>query len=125
MDFDHRRHNSGFSVLTPLPGTELWKTAQHRVNTHDREMYDIVHAVLPTGLPLEKLYEEYSRLWRHVLEARYLERGKVGTYVKLGAALTTPKVTLGAVRKGINLAKVFERPETFLAAHRRTAAKSP
>ena len=118
-------YNSGFSVLTPLPGTELWKTAQHQVNTHDWEMYDIVHAVLPTRLPLEEFYEEYSRLWRHVLQVRYRERGKVRTYVQLGAALATGKVTLGAVRKGMNLAKVFSRPETFLAAHRQTAAESP
>ena len=34
-----------------------------------------------------------------------------------GAALATGKVTLGAVRKGMNLAKVFSRPETFLEAH--------
>ena len=115
-------YNSGFSVLTPLPGTELWKTAQHQVNTHDWEMYDIVHAVLPTRLPLEEFYEEYSRLWRHVLQVRYRERGRVRTYVQLGAALATGKVTLGAVRKGMNLAKVFSRPETFLAAHRRPAS---
>jgi hopanoid C-3 methylase len=115
-------YNSGFSVLTPLPGTELWKTAQHQVNTHDWEMYDIVHAVLPTRLPLEDFYEEYSRLWRHVLQVRYRERGKVRTYVQLGAALATGRVTLGAVRKGMNLAKVFSRPETFLAAHRRPAS---
>ena len=118
-------YNSGFSVLTPLPGTELWKTAQHRVNTHDWEMYDIVHAVLPTRLSLEEFYEEYSRLWRHVLQVRYRERGRVRTYVQLGAALATGKVTLGAVRKGMNLAKVFSRPETFLAAHRQPSAESP
>jgi len=110
-------YNSGFSVLTPLPGTELWKTAKDQVNTHDWEMYDIVHAVLPTKLPLEEFYEEYSRLWRHVLEVRYRERGKLRTYVQLGAALATGKVSLGAVRKGMNMAKVFSRPQTFLAAH--------
>jgi hypothetical protein len=26
-------------------------------------------------------------------------------------------VTLGAVRKGMNIAKVFSKPETFLEAH--------
>ena len=115
-------YNSGFSVLTPLPGTDLWEDAQARVVTKNWEMFDIIHAVLPTKLPLEEFYEEYSRLWRHVLDVRYRERGKLRTYVQLGAALATGRVTVGAVRKGMNLAKVFSRPETFLAAHRGASA---
>lgn len=110
-------YNSGFSILTPLPGTDLWDTAQARVTTRQWEMYDIVHAVLPTTLPLDEFYDEYSRLWRHVLDVRYHHRGRIRTYVQLGAALATGKVTLSAVRKGMNLAKVFSQPETFLAAH--------
>ncbi len=111
-------YNSGFSVLTPLPGTDLWDEASRRVTTHDWEMYDIIHAVLPTRLPLEEFYEEYSRLWRHVLDVRYRARGRARTWVQLGAALATGKVSWGAVRKGMNLAQVFSRPDTFLSAHR-------
>ncbi len=81
-------------------------------------MYDIIHAVLPTRLPLADFYEEYSGLWRHVLDVRYRHRGKFRTYFGLGLALATGKVTLGAVRKGMNIAKVFSDKETFLQAHR-------
>jgi radical SAM superfamily enzyme YgiQ (UPF0313 family) len=112
-------YNSGFSVLTPLPGTDLWDSARNQVTTHDWEMYDIIHAVLPTKLPLNDFYEEYSRLWRHALDVRYRHRGKIRTYVALGAAVATGKVTLGALRKGMNIAKVFSKPETFLEAHDR------
>ncbi len=111
-------YNSGFSILTPLPGTDLWETAQRQVTTHNWEMYDIVHTVLPTRLSLQDFYEEYSRLWRHVLEVRYRHRGKARTYIALGAALATGKVSLGAVRKGMNIANVFSKPETFLKDHR-------
>ena len=114
-------YNSGFSVLTPLPGTDLWETAKSQVTTHDWEMFDIIHAVLPTKLPLDEFYEEYSRLWRHVLEVRYRLRGKTRTYFAMGAALATGKVSLGALRKGMNIAKVFSKPETFLKAHERPA----
>ena len=110
-------YNSGFSVLTPLPGTDLWETAKAQVNTHDWEMYDIVHAVLPTKLSLEEFYSEYSSLWRHVLEVRYRHRGKFRTYFQLGAALASGKVSYSAVKKGMNMARVFSKPETFLAAH--------
>ena len=114
-------YNSGFSILTPLPGTDLWDAASRQVTTHDWEMYDIVHAVLPTKLPLPEFYAEYSRLWRHVLDLRYETKGKARTWLQLGAALATGKVSLGAVRKGMNMAKVFSRPETFLRAHREVA----
>jgi len=109
--------NSGFSVLTPLPGTDLWASASQNLTTDNWEMFDIVHAVLPTKLPLKDFYEEYSRLWRHVLDVRYRHRGKARTYFQLGAALATGKVSLSAVRKGMNLAKVFSNPQTFLRAH--------
>jgi radical SAM superfamily enzyme YgiQ (UPF0313 family) len=110
-------YNSGFSILTPLPGTDLWDSAKQQVVTHDWEMYDIVHAVLPTKLSLEEFYGEYSALWRHALDVRYRHRGKLKTYLQLGAALATRKVTFSAVRKGMNIAKVFSKPDTFLRAH--------
>ncbi len=118
-------YNSGFSVLTPLPGTDLWSQASREVTTHDWEMYDIVHTVLPTKLPLKDFYEEYARLWRSALELRYKHRGRARTYFQLAGALATGKVTLGAVRKGMNIAKVFSKPETFLAAHRTATPAKP
>ena len=111
-------YNSGFSVLTPLPGTDLWDTAKQEVTTTDWEMFDIVHAVLPTRLPLDEFYREYSALWRHVLDLRYRIKGRARTYLQMAGAVATGKVTPGALRKGMNLAKVFSRPETFLEAHR-------
>jgi radical SAM superfamily enzyme YgiQ (UPF0313 family) len=118
-------YNSGFSILTPLPGTDLWETARRQVTTHDWEMYDIVHTVLPTKLSLPEFYEEYSSLWRHVTEVRFRHRSKARTYIMLGAALATGKVSLGALRKGMNIAKVFSKPETFLSAHDRPPVHEP
>ncbi len=115
-------YNSGFSILTPLPGTDLWDSAKQRVTTHRWEMYDIVHTVLPTRLPIDEFYEEYAGLWRHVLDVRYKHRGRLRTYVQLGAALATGRVTLGAVQKGMNIAKVFSRADTFLQAHQSEAS---
>jgi radical SAM superfamily enzyme YgiQ (UPF0313 family) len=110
-------YNSGFSVLTPLPGTDLWDAAKDQVTTHDWEMYDIVHAVLPTTLSLDDFYEEYSGLWRHALDVRYRYRGKWKTYVQLGAAIATGKVSLHNVRRGLGMAKTYSKAETFLRAH--------
>ena len=108
--------------MTPLPGTDLWQSASQQVTTSDWEMFDILHAVLPTKLPIEEFYEEYSGLWRHVVAERFRHRGRAKTYIQLAGALATGKVTWSAVKKGMNIAQVFSKPETFLAAHRREPA---
>ncbi|MBI5443372.1 MAG: cobalamin B12-binding domain-containing protein, partial [Deltaproteobacteria bacterium] len=53
-----------FSVLTPLPGTELYAEQEARLTTRDTDLFDLTHAVLPTELPLEEFYAEYARLFR-------------------------------------------------------------
>jgi len=118
-------YNSGFSVLTPLPGTDLWDEAKRHVNTEQWELFDIVHTVLPTKLPIEEFYAEYSRLWDWALQVRYKHRGKLKTYAQLAGALAARKVTMQAVRKGMNIAKVFSDPETFLSGHREAGQLGP
>lgn len=120
---EYGTYNSGFSVLTPLPGTDLWSEAERRVTTRDWELFDIVHAVLPTRLPIEEFYAEYSQLWSHALETRYRHRGKARIYLQMAAALATGKVSLGALKKGWNLAKELSEPETFLRGHRDSPAE--
>jgi hypothetical protein len=80
-------------------------------------MYDIVHTVLPTKLPLDEFYSEYSALWRHSLDVRYKYRGKFRTYVQLGAAVATGRISLGELNRGLGMAKTFTKPNTFLRAH--------
>jgi len=111
-------YNSGFTVLTPLPGTDLWETARDRVTTTNWDLYDLIHAVVPTRLPLAEFYREYAGLWRAVLELRFRHRGRVRTYLLLVAAVTAGRVSLSAVRRGMMLGRVFSDPETFLAGHR-------
>jgi hopanoid C-3 methylase len=110
-------YNSGFSILTPLPGTDLWDHDKQRVITHQWEMYDIVHAVLPTRLPLDEFYAEYSALWKHALDVRYKNRGRLKTYIQLGAAVATGKISINELGRGLGMAKTFTKPDTFLQAH--------
>lgn len=53
-----------FTMLTPLPGTELYERVRDRLTTHDPRMYDFLHMVLPTEIPLSRFYRCYTRLWR-------------------------------------------------------------
>ncbi|MFQ5890304.1 MAG: B12-binding domain-containing radical SAM protein [Gemmatimonadota bacterium] len=52
-----------FTVLTPLPGTELYEQYRSELVTNNYLMYDVVHSVLPTRLPLERFYERFARLY--------------------------------------------------------------
>ncbi len=53
-----------FSILTPLPGTELFEQSRERLVLDRHELFDLVHAVLPTRLPRRQFYAEFSRLYR-------------------------------------------------------------
>ncbi len=116
-------YNAGFSILTPLPGTDLWDEVQSRINTPDWELFDIAHTVLPTQLPVEEFYREYAGLWRHALNTRLNLRGRVRTYGEMGLALATGKLTFAALKKGMNLGKRFSSPETFLRGHRESEVR--
>lgn len=54
---------AGFAVLTPLPGTGLFKEVESRLITRDYDYFDFIHTVLPTELPLKKFYKEYRNLY--------------------------------------------------------------
>ncbi len=114
-------YNSGFSVLTPLPGTDLWDSVSEEIDTEDWELFDITHAVLPTRLPLPEFYRELAGLWRHTLEVRYRLRGRLRTHLKLLAALALGRVSVTALRKGMRMGSVLGHPETFLEAHQRSS----
>jgi radical SAM superfamily enzyme YgiQ (UPF0313 family) len=113
-------YNSGFSVLTPLPGTDLWDDVKQDLATEDWELFDIAHTVLPTRLALDEFYREYAGLWQHALDVRYQHRGRVKSWLGLMAALATGKVNMSALRKGMRLGmgNVLSNPESFLRAHR-------
>jgi radical SAM superfamily enzyme YgiQ (UPF0313 family) len=116
-------YNSGFSVLTPLPGTDLWDETVNTVTTRDWELFDIAHTVLPTKLPLDEFYREYAGLWKHAMDVRYQVEGKLKTNLGLLAAIITRRVTLTAIRKGMRMGSVLSDPATFLRAHGESAER--
>ncbi len=111
-------YNSGFGILTPLPGTDLWDQVKDRITTDDWDLFDLEHAVLPTKLPLEQFYVEYAQLWEHTLDLRYRSRGYLKAYLGMLAALATGKLSWSTLRRGMMIGKHMSRPERYLAAHK-------
>lgn len=75
-----------FSILTPLPGTELFQQLKKRLTTTNYELFDLLHAVLPTRIPLADFYKEFAGLYRKA----YLRPGHTINTIKwfLGKALS-------------------------------------
>lgn len=58
------KHNyATFTVMTPLPGTDLYDTCRNRMLTERPEMFDMLHSLVPTTLPLQQFYEELANLY--------------------------------------------------------------
>jgi radical SAM superfamily enzyme YgiQ (UPF0313 family) len=58
---------AGFAVLTPLPGTDLMDQVEDRLLTENPAFFDFIHTVLPTSLPLEEFYRQYTGLIRSAM----------------------------------------------------------
>ncbi len=117
-------YNAAYSILTPLPSTDLWDEVEAKVNTKDWELFDISHTVLPTRLPIDEFYRQYAGLWRHSLDVRYRLEGKLKTNFGLLMAVATGKVSVTGLRRGVLgwITRACD-PESFLTAHEGSAAR--
>lgn len=59
-----------FSVLTPLPGTELFARRRNELISTRPEHFDMLHTLLPTRLPLPEFYAEYARVLQRAIPLR-------------------------------------------------------
>lgn len=54
----------GFSVLTPLPGTDLYNDVKDRLINSNYDYFDFFHTLLPTILPVKDFYRELIALYK-------------------------------------------------------------
>lgn len=77
-----------FTILTPLPGTELYRERYPELLTHDYSCFDTLHAVVPTRLPREEFYQRFADLYRQT---------DIGPYYNL---VQSGKMTIEDCRRG-------------------------
>ncbi len=63
---EHKIEFPSYTILTPLPGTEVWKDSEDKLIAKEYNLFDFLHSVLPTRLGPREFYEQYSSLWRNV-----------------------------------------------------------
>jgi radical SAM superfamily enzyme YgiQ (UPF0313 family) len=61
---DRKLYSPSITILTPLPGTDLFARVKEKLVTTNYELFDYVHAVLPTKLKLLDFYREFTELYK-------------------------------------------------------------
>jgi radical SAM superfamily enzyme YgiQ (UPF0313 family) len=61
---DRKLYSPSLTILTPLPGTDLFARVKEKLVTTNYELFDYVHAVLPTRLKLPDFYQEFTELYK-------------------------------------------------------------
>ena len=61
---DRKLYSPSLTILTPQPGTELFARVKEKLVTTNYELFDYVHAVLPTKLKLPDFYNEFTELYK-------------------------------------------------------------
>ena len=99
-----------FTILTPLPGTELWESEKGRLITDDYGMFDVMHLVLPSKLPPERFYERFAGLYGRMDANARLTWPAIRNLARL---LLRGKSF--AVRRVLTAARELRNPAAFLA----------
>jgi len=91
-----------FTVLTPLPGTELHRQWRDRLLTDDYACYDTLHAVVETRLPREQFYQHFANLYR---------QSDLGPYYEL---VRQGKLTIEDCKRGKQMLDAMSDWESYL-----------
>lgn len=59
----HRVVYAGYTILTPMPGTEYYDEMKPQIIDTDLRKYNFFNCVLPTNMPLEEFYRSVGELW--------------------------------------------------------------
>jgi hypothetical protein len=64
--FEKKLDHPVFTILVPLPGTDLYNNIKNEITVENFNLFDYFHSVLEPKLGLEKFYEEFVKLYsRH------------------------------------------------------------
>ena len=96
-----------FTVMTPLPGTEIFPQQRAALTQTQHHLFDLAHPVVPTRLPLEKFYEQMARLYRETT----LSLGDVKRMIRSG------QFPIDALKRAKDVLQYMTNPASYLAGH--------
>jgi hypothetical protein len=63
----HQLFRVGFTILTPLPGTQYFEQSGISSRCMDWSQYDLHHLLWKPRLPVERFFELYCETWRRTV----------------------------------------------------------
>lgn len=63
----HQLFRVGFTILTPLPGTQYFEQSREKLEVLDWSQYDLHHLLWRPRLPVERFFELYCETWRRTV----------------------------------------------------------
>lgn len=59
----HRVSYAGYTILTPMPGTPLFREMREEIIDHDLSRYNFFNCVTRTRLPIDEFHHAVGKLW--------------------------------------------------------------
>jgi radical SAM superfamily enzyme YgiQ (UPF0313 family) len=101
---EHRIQFPQFTILTPLPGTDFYKEKEEDLITRNYEVFDFLHTVLPTKLPIDKFYSEMARLYKSTTTG----------WPELRQRIRAGKIEPSALRRMRDMLRNVTNPDNYL-----------
>jgi radical SAM superfamily enzyme YgiQ (UPF0313 family) len=90
-----------FTILTPLPGTDLYHERKDQLITSDYRCFDTMHSVLPTKLDREEFYAQFANLYKQTDLGPYYDLVREG------------KLTIDDCKRGKQMLDSMSIPERY------------
>ncbi|MFP4355043.1 MAG: B12-binding domain-containing radical SAM protein [Phycisphaerae bacterium] len=90
-----------FTILTPLPGTDLYHERKDQLITSDYRCFDTMHSVLPTKLDRQEFYAQFANLYRQTDLGPYYDLVREG------------KLTIEDCKRGKQMLDSMSIPERY------------
>jgi radical SAM superfamily enzyme YgiQ (UPF0313 family) len=115
----HGLQRSGFTLLTPLPGTDSYLESAHRTAGHPWSDFDMHHLLWEPRLGAERFCELYAETWRRSILNTSGEK-KLVDWLRQVRPLQIPYMI-----RVLRRTQAMMRPETYLRDYRATRFLSP
>ena len=91
-------------MLTPLPGTDFFREKFQELTTRNYELFDFLHSVLPTRLPIQEFYENMARLYASTTMS----------LSDLKERIRTGRIQVASLRRVKDLLAEVTNPESYM-----------